>query len=149
MTAPRSASDLPPPLGRLVDALNAHDLETMVACFAVGYVNQTPVHPLRGFVGREQVRSNWARIFAGVPDIRAALTRAAVDGETVWTEWELAGSRADSLPFQMRGVVIFQISGETFEAATFYLEPVESLSGGPDRAVRRVIGDPPSPKERS
>lgn len=144
-----SALQVPPVLGRLIQALNAHDLDAMVACFEVDYVNYTPAHPARGFVGREQVRRNWAQIFARVPDVRGSLTRTAVDGETVWSEWELTGTRADSTAFLMRGVVIFQIPAETIAAAAFYLEPVEDLSGGPDQAVQRVIGNPSNAKEPS
>ena len=144
-----TALQIPPALDRLVQTLNDHDLDAMVACFAEDYLNHTPAHPARGFVGREQVRSNWAQIFAGVSDVRGSLTRTAVDGETVWSEWELAGTRADSTAFLMRGVVIFQIPADTITAATFYLEPVEDLSGGPDQAVQDVVGHPPSPKEPS
>ena len=54
---------------RIVEATNAHDLDVLVECFAPGYVNQTPVHPSRGFVGREQVRRNWAQLFAAMPDL--------------------------------------------------------------------------------
>lgn len=32
----------------LVRAVNEHDLEAVVACFHEDYVNETPVHPLRG-----------------------------------------------------------------------------------------------------
>jgi predicted SnoaL-like aldol condensation-catalyzing enzyme len=144
-------SDLlsPPPLDRLVHALNEHDLEAMVACFADSYINSTPAHPARGFAGRDQVRRNWAHIFESVPDVRAGLVRTAVDGEVVWTEWEMTGTRFDSTPFLMRGVVIFQIGADAITAATFYLEPVEHHSGGADRAVQRVLADPPTPKEHS
>jgi ketosteroid isomerase-like protein len=139
----------PPPLDRLVHALNGHDLEAMVACFAAEYVNFTPAHPARGFVGRDQVRRNWAQIFDSVPDVRAELIRTAVDGEVVWSEWEMTGTRRDSAPFLMRGVVIFKVRAGTIEAATFYLEPVEHHSGGPDQAVQRVVGDPSTSKEHS
>ncbi|MGA7270299.1 MAG: nuclear transport factor 2 family protein, partial [Acidimicrobiia bacterium] len=73
---------------RLVGATNDHDLDAVVACFAPDYRNETPLHPERGFVGREQVRRNWSQIFALVPDVRVEVTRSAVDGDTVWTEWE-------------------------------------------------------------
>jgi hypothetical protein len=138
-----------PALDRLVQALNDHSLDAMVGCFADDYVNHTPAHPERGFVGREQVRRNWAQIFAGVPDVRGSITRTAVAGKTVWSEWQLAGTRADSTHFLMRGVVIFEIPADTIASATFYLEPVEDLSDGPDQAVRRIVGDPSSPKETS
>lgn len=141
-----TALRIPPELDRLVQALNDHDLDAMVACFADDYVNHTPAHPARGFVGREQVRSNWAQIFAGVPDVRGSLIRTAADGETAWSEWELTGTRADSTAFLMRGVVIFQIPADTITAATFYLEPVEDSSGGPDQAVQDIVGHPSNPK---
>jgi hypothetical protein len=138
-----------PALDRLVHALNDHDLEAMVACFAEGYVNSTPAHPARGFVGRGQVRRNWEQIFDSVPDVRAGLIRTAVEGEVVWSEWEMTGTQSGSTPFLMRGVVIFQISAGSIAAATFYLEPVEHHSGGPDQAVHRLVGNPPTPKEHS
>jgi ketosteroid isomerase-like protein len=53
----------------LLAAINAHDLEAMVALFAEDYVNEWPAHPQRGFRGNEQVRRNWGQIFAGVPDL--------------------------------------------------------------------------------
>ena len=56
-------------LDALERATNAHDLDALVACFTADYVNETPAHPARGFRGREQVRANWRRIFAGVPDL--------------------------------------------------------------------------------
>ena len=56
---------------RLVAATNAHDLDALVACFDEDYENETPVHPGRGFRGRDQVRTNWEQIFAFVPDVRA------------------------------------------------------------------------------
>jgi hypothetical protein len=141
---------LPPPLDRLVQAVNIHDLQALVGCFAEDYVNHTPAHPARGFVGRDQVRSNWARIFAAVPDVRASILRFASDGPSVWSEWELSGTRVDASQFLMRGVLIFEVPARTsITAATFYLEPVEHLSGTADQAVRRVTGAPSHRKEHS
>jgi len=128
-------------LERLLRALNEHDLEGMVACFANDYVNETPVHPLRGFSGNEQVRRNWAQIFAGVPDLRALLPRQFVDGDTAWTEWEMSGTRADGFAFLMRGVVIFRIADDAIASARFYLEPVEETSGDVDVHTIRVAGE--------
>jgi ketosteroid isomerase-like protein len=71
-----------------LQALDAHDLEAMVACFAEDYRNETPAHPRRGFRGNEQVRRNWTQILDGAPDLHALVPRTAVDGDTVWTEWD-------------------------------------------------------------
>src|ERR671917_1012629 len=80
-------------VGRLLAAVNGHDLDTLVACFAEDYLNETPAHPQRGFRGSEQVRRNWSQIFASVPDITAQVTRSSIDGDTTWTEWEMSGTR--------------------------------------------------------
>lgn len=128
-------------VGRLLRALNEHDLEGMVACFAEDYVNETPVHPAHGFSGSEQVRRNWAQIFTGVPDVQARLVRTTVAGDTAWTEWEMSGTRVDGLPFLMRGVVIFRIANDVIASARFYLEPVEETSGDVDVHTIRVAGE--------
>lgn len=127
-------------LDRLVAAVNAHNVEAMVSCFAEDYVNETPAHPGRGFRGNAQVRANWSQIFAAVPDVEAQVVRASVDGGGLWTEWEVSGSRADGAAFVMRGVVIFGTANDVFASARFYLEPVEETSGDVDAHTRRVTG---------
>ena len=92
-------------LEQLLGAVNAHDLDRLVSCFADDYLNETPAHPQRGFQGSDQVRTNWSQIFAGVPDLRAVVPRTAVDGDTVWTEWDISGTRPDGTAFLMRGVI--------------------------------------------
>jgi hypothetical protein len=125
-------------LERLRQATDAHDIDAVVGCFAAGYRNETPVHPDRGFDGAEQVRVNWTRIFTGVPDITATVLRAAVDGDVVWSEWELGGTRLDGEAQLLRGVIIFGIADGQFAWARFYLEPVDASEGGVDAAVGRI-----------
>lgn len=134
--------DIQPPqvLHRLVEAMNAHELEAMASCFAQDYLNETPVHPPRGFRGQEQVRANWTQIFAAVPDIRARVLRTSFDGHTLWTEWDITGNRTDGAPFLMRGVIIFGVAGDTMASAHFYLEAVEDTSGDVNAHTRRVTG---------
>jgi ketosteroid isomerase-like protein len=127
-------------LERLVDALNAHDLDRLVGCFADDFVNETPVHPQRGFRGSQQVRTNWRQILAGVPDLRARVPRSAVDGDTLWTEWDMSGTRVDGAAFAMRGVAIFQVTVSAFGSVRFYLEPVEQTSDDVDAHTRRLLG---------
>ncbi|MGE5287291.1 MAG: nuclear transport factor 2 family protein [Micromonosporaceae bacterium] len=127
-------------LEQLVAAVNRHDLDAVEGCFAAGYRNETPVHPARGFTGREQVRRNWEQIFTFVPDITARVLRHCCDGEVVWSEWEMTGTRRDGTAHQMAGVVLFGARGGHFAWARFYLEPVQA--GGPDvnAAVREHVG---------
>lgn len=126
---------------RLRSAVDAHDLDALAGCFAEGYRNETPVHPGRGFVGRAQVRRNWEQIFGGVPDIKAEVLRTSVDGDVVWSEWEMQGTRRDGEAAVMRGVVIFGIAGDQAEWARFYLEPADTGADGVDAAVGRLAAD--------
>ena len=124
---------------RLCQATNAHDLEALTACFAVDYRNDTPLHPARGFTGRAQVRKNWAHIFAAVPDLSASV-RWVADGSTVWSEWEMRGTRLDGSPHLMRGAILFGIDQAQLAWARFYLEPVQDGDGvGIDAAVRAQV----------
>ena len=124
---------------RLLLATNSHDIDALVACFDAEYENETPVHPSRGFQGREQVRRNWEQIFANVPDVRANVLRVAVDGDTAWTEWEMTGTRKDGTAHHMRGVIILEVHDGVARSARFYLEPVDEIAGTVDDAVREQV----------
>ncbi|HYT76087.1 MAG TPA: nuclear transport factor 2 family protein [Vicinamibacterales bacterium] len=115
---------LPAVLKRLLEATNAHDLEALTECFAVDYSNETPAHPDRNFMGREQVRRNWARIFAGVPDLHAELVRWIAGGDTFWAEWQHRGTSVDGRPHEMAGVTVIGVRDDNIRWARFYLEPV-------------------------
>lgn len=121
-------------------ATNDHDLEAIVACFAVEYRNETPLHPERSFEGQEQVRKNWSQILSAVPDVTTEVIRAASKGDTVWSEWEHRGTKPDGSRHLMRGVVIFGVSDGRFAWARFYLEPVEDRGESVDEFVRRQVG---------
>jgi ketosteroid isomerase-like protein len=125
---------------RLQQAVNQHDLDALANCFAPEFVNEAPLHPARSFVGREQVRRNWAQIFATVPDIQADLIGCARDGDTVWTEWEMRGNRVDGGRHLMRGVNVFRVEDDLIASVRFYLEPVQEGGAGIDAAVREAIG---------
>jgi ketosteroid isomerase-like protein len=123
---------------RLRDAINSHDLEAMVACFISEYESSFPAHPDRAFQGAEQVRTNWAQIFDGVPDLTTMLLGSAVQGDTVWAEWEWKGTRRDGVPFHQRGVTIQGTSGDQVTWARLYMEPVE-VGHGVDASVREAL----------
>jgi ketosteroid isomerase-like protein len=137
-------------LARLERATNAHDVDAVVACFAVDYRNDTPAHPERSFSGREQVRRNWEQIFAAIPDLTARVLRSAVNGDEAWSEWEHRGTRRDGTAHVMRGVVIFGVGQGLLTWARFYLEPVQEGGETVDAAVRRqVVAGGPPPTESS
>ena len=149
-------SGIPRVIRDLHEAMTAHDPEALAACFAVGYRNETPVHPSRSFTGREQVRANWRRILGEVPDLVADLVRwtrgPARSEPAVWTEWEWTGHRSDGIPFCMRGVTVFGIGpddaasddspagGDVIHWARFYMEPADPDEIDVDEAVRLAVG---------
>ena len=126
-------------IDRLVGATNRHDLEALVACFAEDYVNETPAHPARGFRGQAQVRRNWEQIFAFVPDIEAEVIHSSVDGDSVWTEWAMRGTRRDGTAHRMSGVIVFGVVDDLIHWARFYLEPVDTGDATVDDAVREHV----------
>jgi len=124
---------------RLRDAMNEHDLEALVDVFDPDFVSETPAHPQRTFRGADQVRRNWEQIFAGVPDLKAELLDAVVEGDTVWSEWDWHGTRRDGAPHRMRGVTIQRVRDARAVSVRFYMEPVDDGGPAAGEAVRRIV----------
>ena len=130
-----------PTIARLRDAMNAHDLEAFVAQFSPDYKSSQPIHPGRGFGGRDQVRKNWTAIFAGVPDFSADLVAEASEAGTTFSEWAWHGHHADGSALEMRGVIVMRIGDdELIQEGRLYVEPVEQETETIDEAVRRMAG---------
>ncbi len=68
---------------RLAERTAAHDLEGMVALIHPDYRSEQPLHPARNFVGRAQMKANWAALLAAVPDMSADLVRLSQTETTV------------------------------------------------------------------
>ncbi|MEO7200933.1 MAG: nuclear transport factor 2 family protein [Dokdonella sp.] len=126
-------------LHRLTEAINAHDLDSIVACFAPDLFSEQPAHPARNFRGREQLRSNWAQILAGIKDFHAELVAQAVNVDIVWSEWRWCGMRSSGEPFAMNGVTVQRVGEEGIDSVRFFMEPVDL--GGADvvTAVREAV----------
>jgi ketosteroid isomerase-like protein len=122
-------------------AINAHDLEALAACFHVDYDSTFPAHPERAFKGQAQMRKNWEQIFAAVPDITSALLQSATVGKTVWAEWEWRGTRRDGAPFVMRGVTIQEVHDGEITSVRMYMEPVQAAGPVGDAALRQALGE--------
>lgn len=115
-------------IDRLVNAINAHDLEALTACFAPGYSVTVPAHPARSFTGQERVRSNWERLFQTFPTIGATVTAQVHSGDEIWTEWEYRSEAGNGPQFWQRGVAVVVVQDEVIASARFYMEPVETGS---------------------
>lgn len=133
---------------RLVLAMNAHDLDAASGFFHEDYRSEQPAHPDRAFVGRAQMRANWEAMFAGIPDFQAELSRSVDDGDTVWSEWRWSGNRSDGEAFEVRGVVLFEISRDQIVAARLYMEDVTRDVAGIEQAVESLSGRRPRRAEQ-
>ena len=123
---------------RLEQAINAHDVDAMAGCFDPDYQSEFPAHLDRAFRGHGPMRKNWTQIFSSVPDLHAVLLRAAIDGDTVWTEWDWRGTRADGQPHHSRGVTIQTIPEDHITRAWLYMEPVQEGGPGAFGAVQEM-----------
>src|SRR3954469_16358475 len=131
-------------MDRLLRAINAHDLDAFVACFAPDYDSEQPAHPSRSFRGRDQVRKNWEGVFSGVPDISAELIMSAATGQGVEVgEWRWQGTHTDGSPFAMRGVIVAGVHENEITWGRLYMEPVER--GGAD--INAMVQDTYRPNQ--
>jgi ketosteroid isomerase-like protein len=124
---------------RLAQALGSRDADQLAALFTEDYDSRQPAHPDRAFTGREQVRTNWTAIFAGIPDFTAELVSAGTDGVTVWTEWAWRGTHADGGRVDIAGVMVLGLRDGLIAWARLYVEDVEE-GAGIDAVVRHIAG---------
>jgi len=122
-------------IARLHNAMNQHDLEAFLECFDPDYQSEQPVHPGRGFGGREQVRKNWSNIFGSFPDFKAELLRHATDGGTRWAEWHWSATGLN-----MSGITIMGVEEERIVWGRLYMETVEEAEESIDEAMQRMTG---------
>ncbi len=127
-------------VAQLRDAINAHDLDALVACFHRDVHSEQPLHPSRAFQGNQNIRQNWAMIFGGVPDLHADLLRTATGGKIAWAEWHWSGTSRDGKAFEMRGISVLEVGEGLITAVSMYMEPVEVSGEGNAIAIRKAIG---------
>ncbi len=132
---------------RLHQAMNQHDLKAFLACLDADYRSEQPVHPNRGFGGREQVEKNWSELFESLPDFHAELIATARDADTLWCEWHWTGTRADAAPLDMRGVTLFEVKSGRIVSGRLYMEEVEEPGADIDETVRRLAEGTRSERE--
>jgi hypothetical protein len=133
-------------MSRLLEAMNTHDLDAFVSCFAPNYRSEQPAHPGREFTGSDKVRENWTSVFAGIPDFRAKLLVSAItDDGTEIGEWRWSGTHIEGSPFAMSGVIVLGIEGDQIAWGRLYMEEVEREGADIDQMVREAYR-PPDPE---
>jgi hypothetical protein len=128
-------------ISRLRDAMNSHDAEAMAALFAENYRSEQPLRPQRGFGSKDQLTTDWSRMFDDVPDLEGGVVKASTDGSTSWSEWVWRGSHVDGTPFLMKGVMVMGLADDgRISWARLYMDRVEQGGAAIDEAVRKLSG---------
>src|SRR6476619_3942209 len=123
-------------LERLNRAINNHDIEAFMSCLHSDYRSEQPVHPARAFGTGDQARKNWSALFNDMPDFQAEVLRVAIEGDTIWSEWEWRGTHTDGTSAAFRGVTIFGVQDDRIVWGRLYMEPGDEGGGDIDEAVR-------------
>ena len=124
---------------RQLHALNTHDLDALADCFHEDLVSEDFVHPSQTFQGRDQVRRNWALVLSQVRDLKAALVGTAVEGDTVWAEWRIWGTRRSGEMLDLRGVTISKVRDGRIASSRRYLTPLEPGDEKVEDYFRRLV----------
>ncbi len=121
---------------RLQRAMNDRNVDAFVDCFDPLYHTEQPLHPDKGYRGREKVRQEWTETFKRFPDFRAEMVRSAVDHDTVWVEWRWIGTQRDKVRVEMLGVAIFGVRENRITWARAYMEPLQKPGAGIEAVAR-------------
>ena len=107
-----SAETTTPPMQEVLDAFNAHDLDTIMSFFTEDCVFDTPRGPAPGglrLVGQQAVRAGFQARFDGIPDIVYTDERHFSSGDRGVSEWTIRGTQASSgEPIEVRGCDLFE-----------------------------------------
>lgn len=137
--SPLSPAPIPIVLSRLAEAWNTHDLEALAACLHPDYESIHPLHPERNFWGREAALRSWGAVFDAIPDLHAELLRWAMNGETVWTEWNWHGRHVAGPGFSAGGVMVFGLVAGQLAWARVYTETAQVTGPDWDGVLAEII----------
>ncbi len=132
-----SSADPKAVVERWIQAMDRHELEAAVACFAPNYRDEAPARRGESVQGQDEVRENFAALFRDIPDLRAELRGAVVSGDTVWMEWRMQGRRTNGTPFEFVGVNIFGVQDDRLVWGRIYTELVRE-AGDSDSQIKRM-----------
>jgi ketosteroid isomerase-like protein len=116
-------------LERLLDAFNAHDLDSVMSFFVDDCVLEMPRGPDpwgRRLEGSERVREGLAGRFAGLPDVHYGEHRHWVSGTRGCSEWLLTGTTREGEKIQVRGCDLFEFRDDKIARKDSYWKLVEA-----------------------
>src|SRR3990170_4160272 len=71
----------------------------------------------------------------------AEILSSVVDGDAVWMEWRMRGTRSNGTPFEFAGVNIFGVREDRFASGRIYTELVRDAGGVDGQLQRMTKGD--------
>ena len=97
---------------RLNDALNAHNLDALMAAFTEDCVfeNTSPRPDGQRYAGAEAVRAFWDQWLTANPDARFETEEMIVHGDRAVVRWVYHKTRSGQ-PWHLRGVDLFRVRG--------------------------------------
>lgn len=88
------------------------------------------------------VRRNFEKLLRDLPDLTARISRTVSDGDEVWMEWGMHGTRRDGTILEFVGVNIFQVLDGRFRSGRIYTEIVRDAGGIEAQIDRMTKGAP-------
>jgi ketosteroid isomerase-like protein len=116
-------------LERLLDAFNAHDLDSVMSFFVDDCVLEMPRGPDpwgRRLEGSDRVREGLAGRFAGLPDVHYGEHRHWVSGSRGCSEWLLTGTTREGERIEVRGCDLFEFRDDKIARKDSYWKIVEA-----------------------
>ncbi len=92
------------------DGWNKHDVDHLMTFMSDDCVFETSTgREVCGtrYVGREQVREGFAKVFKTFPDVQFKDSRHFVAGDRGVSEWIFTGTKADGTKVEVQGVDVF------------------------------------------
>jgi len=101
-------------LQAFADAWNRHDVEALMSFMTNDCVFEASAGPgVYGarYVGREEVKTGYADVFANFPDAHWGNARHFVHGDRGVSEWTFTGTRTDGSRVEVNGCDLFTFRG--------------------------------------
>jgi len=112
----------------MLDAFNAHDLDTILSLFVDDSVFESPRGPDswgRRYEGKEAIREGLGARFTGIPDVSYEGHGDFVSGERGVSEWTLRGTTVDGQRLEVRGCDLWTFRGDRIVRKDSYWKIVE------------------------
>ncbi len=113
-------------VGTALAALQGLDTEMLVGSYADGFVFEDTAAG-KTIAGRDELSGYFQGLFS-IPDIAFSDITYFETGDRAAAEWVWSGTRPDGQPFAVRGVSVFETSGEGIVREAVFYDPRPAFS---------------------